>query len=298
MKNQSKYPIITDYNIDPTKLSLEKIYSTVKNGDEWNVQPIKFNNDTPLKEKIDVYKIDVYIVEYEFSKNFKRKFNVMSPYMKFNKFGKTRYETIFTKKFTKLFFDITNNYQNVDIINFCKIYKHISDLVGDYFKKDIINESSSIITEIKNDITNDNDSELIANICCCNGIYGSVTNIFIHKSKANGGGIIKIKPEKDNTECKMKNWLPILSCINSTLTIKEDGKEKNIYYVGKFIVNFIIKVTTCNHSEEEGVRHYYKIIPVIKEIEIKNNFNHSSSIVDTNITTLTQQAKQLKQLII
>ena len=97
----------------------------------------------------------------------------------------------------------------------------------------------------------------------------------------------------------MKNWLPILSCKNSTFTIKEDDKEKNIYYVGKFIVNFVIKVITCNSSKlKGGIKRYYKIIPVIKEIEIKNNFNHSSSIVDANITTFTQQVRQLKQLTI
>ena len=214
----------------------------------------------------------------------------MSPHIKVNKVNDSAHETNFAKKFTKFYFDITNSYQNIDIIDFCKIYKYITDLVENYFK---VTKDADIINEIKN------NNELIANICNCNGIYGPVTNIFIHKSKANGGGIIKIKPEKGNTISKMKNWLPILSCKNSTFTIKEDDKEKNIYYVGKFIVNFVIKVITCNSSKlKGGIKRYYKIIPVIKEIEIKNNFNHSSSIVDANITTFTQQVRQLKQLTI
>src|SRR3990167_9086992 len=135
MKNQPKYPVITDYNIDPTKLSLEKVYSMIGNDHEWIAQPInKTNSNDNTLSELMCNKIDVYTVEYEFSKNFKRNFNVMSPHIKVNKVNDSAHETNFAKKFTKFYFDITNSYQNIDIIDFCKIYKYITDLVENYFK--------------------------------------------------------------------------------------------------------------------------------------------------------------------
>lgn len=300
MHKLSGYPVVTEYaSIDPDKLSMTKIDSVTVVGEEWK------KNDVENEEENngDGTEITTYNIEYNFFGNF-RKLHVMSPYMKCT--GINIYDKMHSKKqFAYLYFDVAGDQQSPELSGFLKIFEHINELVTNTYKTKNISIRRANQSAIFNTYRASHrapyrvyckDTLLRAYINCHNSMHGLKSVIYIHQSKTKGGNVIKLNNNGD-AEFVANNLVkqcPILQRINGTLVADKNNTDKDVYYMGKFVVQFVVQVIhmLCNNVV------CYKIMPIIKEIEIQNNFNKDASVVSSGMLPVTQQNMQIKQLVI
>jgi hypothetical protein len=123
--------------------------------------------------------------------------------------------------------------------------------------------------------------------------YDDIINcpIHVHKSKAKGGGIITIKSQKyTDFKNSIHKELPLFKYPNAYCKIFENNdNKKKIYYKGKFIISFSVKVyknvDTVNNILDNNVLK--AIIKVnINEMEVKYNMNYVNSFMDKSMETI------------
>lgn len=124
-------------------------------------------------------------------------------------------------------------------------------------------------------------------------IYYNVCPVFFHESKSKGGNLLEFNNDEVYKTCADIN--AVMPMLKSNLYMKQtDSKFKNIYYVGKFI--FEINVELSTYSLYNNIKTVCKIFLIATEVEIKNNMSFCQSVLSKELTSVNIQKNKISSI--
>lgn len=129
----------------------------------------------------------------------------------------------------------------------------------------------------------------------------NVCPIMFHQSKSRGGNVVTINKDEINKTCNnIYKEMPLFKnkLYMKTQTDEKYSNVKNIYYVGKFVVEFKIELST--YFSENSNKKYAKcnIYLVATEMEIKHNVSYCKSVLYEDIVNVNIKSDELHSVTI
>ena len=266
--------ILTDYNYDSKKIQLKEKKHYTKNFLKTDTDNLNTKQSDKYIPVINcVYTNIKYSTMYNYNDSMLDNLCILTNYIQLLSHG-----TKFKDKFnTSVYFCIPNDKSNFSemIISICN---------------DICNEITKITKSsptFRLPYTENNFVVFLKSIYKSDKHNYNKCKIHFHESKKNGGSVISLVNDKiDMTSNKITKLMPMFK---SRYYLNNNDKDKDIHYVGKFVLFFEVVLSTYSIDSSEPIEsdHINNMICDIKlvatEMEIKYNVSHCKSVLSSDV---------------